>query len=350
MKFISKIYFIIVCLLGISSISWANQNCGSLENIKIKIDKEILLTKTRVFKDGSIAVRASLAVNPDGGPASYTVGDHGFTYIANGIARWRNKQREKCDRACMKGYYEAEQLGFSIGTNEYCVFAMEVEPVFDGQVIEKCTNGKLIGNGKGKPVIGEKLTTILRNNINAYRSTTSLKHLVDGKPHYLNSEKLPIAVTPQKDLLGKVVWVNAAGMKGTFSLVGDFGPAFGEGSIALHQLLRYGEIREQKTGPISVADRCKAVELNLKPPFVSRPDGGLSDRCKKGYIAKTISDIRAYSGIDDQLDFLVLGKAIFEIKDYVIQSEVNQNSIKNRAIESGYSTEKIQQMISCLDN
>jgi hypothetical protein len=49
-------------------------------------------------------------------------------------------------------------------------------------------------------------------------------------------------------MVGHVAWVAFNG-KSTFAVVGDTGPAFGEGSIALHQLLRYGQLAPQLVGP-----------------------------------------------------------------------------------------------------
>lgn len=53
----------------------------------------------RVFPDGSIEMRGGLNVNPDGTSASYTPGDHGFTYIANGLAPWVGGARRECNQA-----------------------------------------------------------------------------------------------------------------------------------------------------------------------------------------------------------------------------------------------------------
>lgn len=38
-----------------------------------------------VFRDEAILMRTGLAVNPDGAAASYTPGDHGYTYVSNGV-------------------------------------------------------------------------------------------------------------------------------------------------------------------------------------------------------------------------------------------------------------------------
>ena len=326
----------------------AAESCGKPGTIKGKKGDDFIELKTRVFADGSIAVRAPLAVNPDGGPGSYTVGNHGFTYIANGLARWRNGAREKCDSACSDSFKAAEKAGFAKGTDEFCVFAMTVEPVEPGKAKVQCTRGEVVGNGKGQLALGEVLPAIGGSTVQAYTSTTSLQHLVGGKGVYLNSETLPIAVTPSADLLGRAVWVSGAGMTATFAVVGDAGPAFGEGSIALHQLLRRGAVARQSVGPIPVDKRCQAGETGLTAPFQSRPDGGTADRCRAGYTAKTVSDVRAYTGIDQSIDFVILGAAAFERKGNTIQSEVTADAIQRLAVVAGYTDAKIKQMISCL--
>ena len=249
----------------------AATDCGIATTLK---GKDGVALPARKFSDGSIAVRAPLAVNPDGGAASYTVGDHGFTYIANGLARWRAGKREGCDAACSAAFKAAEAAGFKDGTDEFCVFAMEVGPIEPGRVTVPCAGGTVVGNGKGRPLPGERLKSIAGVQVQAYRSTTSLQHLVDGKPRHLDAEALPLAVSPGAELLGRVLWVGGAGMHASHALVGDAGPAFGEGSIALHQLLRAGAVTPQKPGPIPVASRCSAAETSLREPFQSRPNGG----------------------------------------------------------------------------
>jgi hypothetical protein len=337
-----------ILFAGIHPPAGAAESCGKSGTIRGKSGDQFVELKTRIFDDGSIVVRAPLAVNPDGGPGSYTVGDHGFTYIANGLARWRNGARETCDSACTASFKEAEKAGFAKGTDEFCVFAMTVEPMDPGAAKVTCKDGEVVGNGKGRLAAGEVLPTIGGGTVQGYASTTSLRHLVGGKAVYLNAEALPVAVTPRAELLGRAVWVGGSGMTGTFAVVGDAGPAFGEGSIALHQLLRRGAVTSQSVGPIAVEKRCQDGESGLLPPFQSRPDGGTADRCRTGYTARTASDVRAYGGIDQSIDFVVLGAAAFERKGSTIQSEVTTDSVQRLAVEAGYTDEKIKQMISCL--
>lgn len=327
----------------------AQTDCGKPGVITGNIDDKKVELKTREFTDGSIAVRAPLAVNPDGGPGSYTQGDHGFTYIANGLALWRHGNREHCDSACLVKFKTAEIANFADGTAEFCVFAMKVETLNPNQPKTACKDGYVIGNGKGRPVLGdEQLESVTGEKIQTYVSTTSLQHSVSGKSVQLDSETLPIAVSPRVDLLGKVLWVRNSNGKRAFAIIGDKGPAFGEGSIALHQLLRQGSIQPQKVGPIPAGQRCQVSEINLLPPFQSKPDGGKKDLCRNGYVAKSDSDIRAYNGIADFLDFVILGSAEFPRTGNLIKTTVTADSINALAEQSGYTAEKIDHMISCL--
>jgi hypothetical protein len=324
--------------------------CGVPGTMVGKIDGKKVSLHTRVFPDGSIAVRAPLAVNPDGGVSSYTVGNHGFTYIADGLARWKNGARETCDTHCSQKLLRAEVADFEPGTDEFCVFGIDVQPMIPGQQLNECRDGYIVGNGKGRLKKGKLISSVVGQEIQTYASTTSLRHLVAGSPAYLDSEALPIAVTPSAGLLGKLVWIGGPGLHATTAVIGDTGPAFGEGSIALHQLLRYGAVTLQKPGPIPSDKRCGTEETSLKPPFTSKPDGGGKDRCAVGRHAVSSADIRADAGIDGPIEFLVLGKAAFKSNGKVIQTEVTQGSILQLAAQAGYTSEKISQMVACLNH
>lgn len=319
-------------------------DCGVAGTLK---GKDGAVLATRVFDDGSIAVRAPLAVNPDGSAASYTVGDHGYTYIANGLAAWTDGRRRPCDAGCMARFKAAEAAGFAAGTAEFCVFAMEVAPPEGGR-LEKCTGGHVVGNGKGSLVRGEPIESLDDEKAVPYRSMTTLRHPVEGKASYLDASRVPVAVAPGKDLIGRVVWVGGRDLHGTYAVIGDIGPAFGEGSIALHQLLTYGELKSQPPGPIPVARRCTAVETDLPRPFLSRPAGGSKDRCRAGRAATTPSDVRAYVGIDAPLDFVILGRAGFKPKGGLVSRELTVESIAALAADAGYSPEKVAAMRECL--
>lgn len=323
----------------------ATADCGT--PIQLKGSHENPLRGLR-FADGSVAVRAPMAVNPDGAKSSYTVDDRGFTYVANGLARWRLGKREKCDAACVRDFKAAEKSGFGAGSAEFCVFAMEVESITKGRDRERCTRGYVIGNGKGRLVAGDMLPTVTGATLQSYVSTTSLKHIEGGASKYLDSEKLPVLVSNDVKLLGRVVVVSGAGFQRTTAVIGDVGPAFGEGSIALHQMLRYGKLMDQKLGPIPLSERCGASERSLQAPFQSRPDGGASDLCRSGHMARTGSDIRAYSGIGAKLDYVILGAAQYKIEGRTIHEAVSTESLNRLVASAGYTEEKIHSMLACL--
>ena len=328
----------------------AQPDCGSPGTMTVKTADGSGTTKTatRVFADGSVAVRARLAVNPDGGAASYTVGDAGFTYIANGLDRWSGGKTTSCQAGgCRPDFLKAEQMGFGPGSPAFCVYAIEVDPFTEGGSRTACGPGKwVVGNGLGKPKPGPVVEGLSGQPVQTYRSMTSVTHRVDGETRYLDAEALPIAVAPAREYLGKLVWVGGAGFTPTLALIGDRGPAFGEGSIALHQLLRTATVTRQKPGPIPRDQRCGPGELGLKPPFVSRPGGGSADRCRPGRTPTTSSDVRAYQGIDTVLDYVVLGQAALPRKGMAMQEEVTPQSMAVAA--AAYTPERFQQMLACL--
>ena len=328
----------------------AQPDCGAPGTMTVKTadGSGTAKTATRVFADGSVAVRARLAVNPDGGAASYTVGDAGFTYIANGLDRWSGGKTTSCQAGgCRPDFLKAEQMGFGPGSPAFCVYAIEVDPFTEGGSRTACGPGKwVVGNGLGKPKPGPVVEGLSGQPVQTYRSMTSVTDRVDGETRYLDAEALPIAVAPAREYLGKLVWVGGAGFTPTLALIGDRGPAFGEGSIALHQLLRTATVTRQKPGPIPRDQRCGPGELGLKPPFVSRPGGGSADRCRPGRTPTTSSDVRAYQGIDTVLDYVVLGQAALPRKGMAMQEEVTPQSMAVAA--AAYTPERFQQMLACL--
>ncbi len=336
-------------LLGLSIASVATAQaavtCGVSTVIAGKDGKQ--LGARLIASDGSLVVRASLAVNPDGGVSAYAAGDHGFTYIANGVARWDGYERMKCDASCSKDFQDAERAGFGLGTKEFCVFAMEVEGVAADSPLTKCTWGRVVGNGKGKPRKGAIVETVAGGTIQTYVSMTSATHLVNGTQRYLDSESIAVLVAPDSKWVGHVARVSGKGLLPMYAVVGDKG-TFGEGSIALHQLLRSGVVRHQKPGPIPVEQRCTVTENALGAPFQARPDKK-NDSCRIGYSAGSNSDVRAYQGIDQTLDFAILGNASFPVKGKnALQVDVSALSIQKLVTDAGYTEKQIADMLACL--
>jgi hypothetical protein len=164
-----------------------------------------------IFPDGSIAMRTKLAVNPDGAFASYTVGDHGFTYVANGLDLWKDGRRHNCrDRNvdCRAKFLAAAARDFDAGTTEFCAFALEVE-VNEGAQLTPCRAGHVIGNAKGRPKKAAALSTVTGAMVTPYASTTSLMHKVQGVHVYIDSAQVPTLVSPRSADLGRVAWVRS---------------------------------------------------------------------------------------------------------------------------------------------
>jgi hypothetical protein len=352
MKYISNQLALLVAIACSANTmaAFGASDCGKPGTILVKSadGKTNVHAVTREFLDGSIAVRARLAVNPDGALASYTVGDAGFTYISNGMDRWKNGVKISCQKeSCRSDFLLAENAGFSPGSPAFCKYAIEVDPYVQGGHVVSCGPGRsVIGDGKGKPKLGAQIKGVSGELIQTYLSTTSVRHLVAGQPQYLDSAVLPIAVTPRADLLGKVAWVGGRNMMSALALIGDIGPAFGEGSIALHQLLRWGKITPQQPGPIPVEMRCSNAELAIRAPFQSYPDAK-NDRCRPGYKPRAKSDIRAYLSIEQPLDFVVLGKTgMLKPGSRLVRQELSTQALTEAATE--YSVEEIHQMLSCL--
>ncbi|MDN3920817.1 hypothetical protein [Roseateles violae] len=304
------------------------------------------------FADRSIAVRGHLHVNPDGMPASYLPGDHGFTYIVNGVDLWVGGQRRSCQTnrdECKAKFREAEAGGFGPGTAEFCAFALEVDPPQAGGTTQACTRGRVIGNGRGRPRIGGQLPTAAGGQTDFYASMTALTQLVEGKPRPLDAGLLPSVVVPvsQPGTLGRVVWVRH-GERSTFAVVGDTGPAYGEGSVALHELLRHGALSGQKPGPIPLAQRCTAIETGLRAPFISRPDLA-GDRCSDAGARRGPADIRAYQGIAAGVTQLILGRARVEMKGSVAQQPLSVEQLRVVAEAAGYDATKLSEMARCVE-
>lgn len=312
------------------------------------------------FPDGVTLIKTGLNVNPDGAIASYTPGDHGYTYIANGVNLWESGHEVICSdagnvRRCNREWADAERENFASGTAEFCVFAMDVEPITSGAKVTSCRGGSPIaGNGKGRPVVGANFPSVSGGQVPTYLSTTSIMHTINGKAVYVDSAAVPGIVSPNRNLLGSVVWVNYPKEKhATFAVVNDSGPSFGEGTVALHRILHRGDLGpRQPVGPIPVADRCSSLEPqgSTDAPFVSRPDLGSADQCRPGFKPRGAADIRAYGSIDSGVQIILLPGIKFSLRGNVVQEEITVGRMKELAEKAGYTEDKLSQIAKCAAN
>lgn len=309
------------------------------------------------FADGSLIMTTRMNVNPDGTSASYTVGDHGYTYIANGVNLHLDGKKIACsikenNLLCRQKWIEAEDANFLAGSPEFCVFALEVEAISPETPLEKCekkdSGGRyFVGNGKGRPKLGKSLPHSISGDVQTYVSTTALTHTVDGKVVSIDAAAVPGLVVPKgkSHLLGSIAWVQY-GDHSVFALATDSGPGFGEGSIALHEMLRYGALQSKRPiGPLSKGQRCTEAEINLKAPYQSRPDYQ-NDGCRKGHKPKGGTDIRAYAGIASGVTSVILPLKP-EMDGRTVRANLNTLSLKDIAFAAGYSEEKLRQMAAC---
>ena len=307
---------------------------------------------------GAIAMNTGLQVNPDGAAASYTPGDHGFTYINNGVNLILDGKKVSCSKkgngaACHSAWVKAETGGFGFGTPEFCSFAIEVAAIDTSKPLQNCEGDRsrfVVGNGKGKPALAAlTIQNVENEQITPYISTTTLRHTVAGSPKYFDSSKFAGIVVPQarSDLVGAVAWVRF-GSRSTFAIVNDTGPAFGEGSIALYQALFYdAPPAVQRIGPIPTRLRCSEAE-QVKAPFLSKPDAGAADACRAGYVPKGPSDIRAYKGVSGGIQSIILTSVKPHMTGMLATVELTPVLLKTLASSAGFDEARLTSMANCL--
>lgn len=305
----------------------------------------------------AIAMRTKLNINADGTAASYVPGNRGYTYIANGVNLIDHGRKVSCSASantsrCNRDWRLAEEGQFWTGTPEFCAFAIDVEPITPGAERVNCEDSSsrfIVGNGLGRPKPGTPVPTATEGVITPYLSTTALRHTVGGEAAYIDAGTVPALVVPRSrsDLLGAIAWVRYEG-RSTFAIVGDTGPGFGEGSVALHQILQGRTGGLPPVGPIPREQRCSPLELGLRPPFMSRPDGGDDDRCRPGYRVEGNSDIRAYAGIDEGVESVILARVRPPIENGTVTQEITASSLRAIAEANGYSQADLAAMADCL--
>lgn len=307
----------------------------------------------------ALVMQTALAVNPDGAAASYAPGDHGYTYINNGVNLIENGKKAPCvadahKKKCTAKWKEAELGKFGPGTPEFCSFAIAVAALPGGPPPQNCEGDKsrfIIGNGKGQPAPGYKVRNVEGESVTTYLSMTRLRHMVGGEPAYVDSATLPGLVVPKTspELVGSIAWVRM-GPRSTFAIVNDTGPAFGEGTVALNEALQYdAPPPPQPIGPIPLARRCSEVET-LRKPFTSAPDDGRGDKCQKGRKPTSASDIRAYGGLPDGVQTVILTSVKPPMRgDSLTTITLTPASIRATAIAAGYDEKRLAAMADCLN-
>ncbi|MFJ2336471.1 hypothetical protein ACIPI6_17270 [Pseudomonas protegens] len=311
------------------------------------------------FKDGSIAMRIPLEVNSDGAQASYAQGNHGFSYLGDGMVLWKgNGASESCTAAgnrCSEHFAEADRLHFGRASKQFCVFAFAVDGLHGAEPVA-CKSGGIegyiVGGGLGAPRQGPTLATVEGISLVPYISLTSLMLRDDQqRARSLDAAIVPFIVAPRvaRNRLGQVASLQFNGRE-VLAVVGDIGPRFGEASIAAHQLLRYGALKQQLPGPISLAQRCTAIETGLLPPFLSRPDLK-QDSCEQTRNRpRGAADIRIRAAIEEKVEVIILSDARLkqEQPPYgALLEAVSQENLQ-RAVDQRHTGMSVAEMRQCL--
>ena len=302
------------------------------------------------FSDGSIGTIGGLEVDTDGAAASYSPGDHGFSYIADGVNRLEGEKIVSCiknQKLCNTTWTAAEKGDFGPGTPRFCSFAIAVEPWRAGQHTTPCRNGKIIGDGLGRPRLGAPYPAAAGGFTRPYDSETSLHQWIGSTVRSIDLGTVPAVVVPtsRPDLLGTVVWVRY-GKLTSFAIVADTGPSYHEGSLALHQILQ-GNLFTQPIGPILADQRCNSVELAVKPPFHVRPLPKM-DECSGNHRPQGPADIRASGGIASDVHILILGGVRPTMTKGALDQTPTADTLANLVRQTGYTDAKLAQMDSCL--
>lgn len=264
-------YLVIFALIGLvfSNTAKSDQStCGVVERAKDGTH-EGAKYPTYTYKNNhgsAVIVKQDMRVNADGARTAYEVNNHGISYLCDGLStregsNWIN--RKPCGTNSTKAIDSAEikndELHFSKQGPELCIFGFHVE---GGESGVKGCSGKVVG-GQYEDAIAPLISLPSPNgSLHYFLSTTSLRNITsDVTKLYVDSEKIPFIVKPYpwhhaQVSLGDYAYVYSpsevgvkreaiSGERGSFAIIADNGPKvkFGEGSIALHQMLAYGELK-----------------------------------------------------------------------------------------------------------
>jgi hypothetical protein len=155
---------------------------------------------------------------------------------------------------------EITHLGFGCPADQ-----INLQDMFADTVnLVSCGGGNLIaGNRQGRLRTLAPVKSIAGQMVTLDQSQTSLKHQVtiDGntKNVCIDSAMIPTAASSLSlTIIGRLVRSqNPSSGHSLVTIAGDQGPAFGDGSNAMHQMLAVGKLTNQLAGPIPVSERGK---------------------------------------------------------------------------------------------
>lgn len=279
------------------------QDCAQFQDSNIPVPNQGSNLVPKVSA-GIVALSSELRMNADGAPTAYDPGNNGISHFCNAFVAW-DAARSQCltaDHAsdwvqkCRAAHDAALAQGFA-GEAKLCTFGI------------RATGGERRGSFLvgGKPVVQGPDEAAPGNYVSPTGFTVPGASDPDRQSTYIDSTAIPYVVVPRtwaardtaQSGLGikglDLVYVQHPelnGGKGAFAVVGDIGPAkeFGEGSIALYQMLRYGRVVGQK-----LDDGTLAKPFALKDGKV-RLRGGLSEGVRFLFLKNTAGEVRQLSG------------------------------------------------------
>lgn len=208
-----------------------------------------------------------MRVNADGARRAYQVDNHGISYLCDGLTArhgssfiTRNPCASITSSAMKLAEVENNELHFSAEGPELCIFGFDV--VGGRKGVPGCRGGSVVGGGHSRAKAPLVLVPSSDVPLHYFVSMTALENKNDDvTKRWIDSERVPFIVIPSVWLysnirLGDYAYVYSPGElgikqeelrgpRGSYSIVADIGPRdkFGEGSIALHQMLVFGELR-----------------------------------------------------------------------------------------------------------
>jgi hypothetical protein len=232
------------------------------------------------FEGGYVAVIGEMRVDSDGSPVAYHPLNLGTTHLCNGLDPVIDGKRErskKRDSPCFGAVEKAMQAKWDpAGSPEFFIYGF-VAPT-TGAKWGGPSGGKPIPvQGAGDPAPGFFISTTARQVPGAAALPESQR--------YLNADAIPYVVVPTSLVTGGplrrggLAWVwNTAKDQTAPAVMGDVQSAFGEGSVALAQLVESGQLNPLTptmltgTGPVPApyvrsGGKVK-LSLNPKGPLV----------------------------------------------------------------------------------
>jgi len=309
-----KTGFILILLMYTNSLIGAPLSCGTIERGKDGVHEgKQYPTYTYTTNEGrAVIVRQDMRVNADGARTAYELQNHGISYLCDGLTAREGSNwitRKPCGtltaNAIELAKIENDELHFSAQGPELCVFGFHV---IGGKTGVRGCSGSVVGGGHGGAKAPLVSVASPDGALQYFISMTSLANrTTDVTKRYIDSEQIPFIVIPgrwqhKQISLGDYAYIYSpseigvkqealTGPRGSFAIIADTGPRdkFGEGSIALHQMLAFGELRTAPAYQKTANGKRHPKHASIYHPYQDRGDG----------------DIRAKSNIDKEIWYIL---------------------------------------------